>query len=124
MKTRPSSRSDAALSMAAWMAALSSVRPSPAAPVSVMARGSSSRVVKAEVPDCAQAAAPPATSKTRERSSFFMGDPRVALTSLADQELDVLPGAFDAPHFGEPFANLILQRKIRVMLRIGLSNLS
>src|SRR5215510_3286728 len=67
MRTMPSSRSAAALSMAAWMAALSSVLPSPAAPVSETARGSSGRVAKADVPGCAVALATAASRKAADR---------------------------------------------------------
>src|SRR3954462_13061855 len=119
MKTMPSSRSEAALSRAAWMAALSSALPSPTAPVRGIAQGSSSLVVKKEAPGWANAATFPATSKRAERSSFLItaGSREVPVTSLADQELDVPRALLPRPDN----VKLMLQCKNPVMLVTGLT---
>src|SRR5581483_5821473 len=112
----PSSRSEAALSMAAWRAALSSALPSPTAPVRAIARGSSSLVVKKEAPGWPSAATVPATSRRAERRSFLIAaSSQIPVTSLADQELDV-PRAL-LPRPGN--VKLILQCKNPVMLVAG-----
>src|SRR5438874_8526845 len=73
------------------MAALASALPSPAAPVSATARGSSSRVVKVLVPALALATTP--SSRAAERSRLFMAfisrKVFALMIFLADRELRV-----------------------------------
>src|SRR5689334_8238399 len=120
----PSSRSAAALSMAAWMAALSSALPSPAAPVTWMARGSAGRSTKADKPGWAVALAIAPKNRPADRTKIFMvfTSRKVLLVRmpLADRELRVLrsrvPTAF-LPRLGTLKTYVAMQKFCHNTLR-------